>query len=86
MARDSFRRLIGVLDYLVDDKVGLIRRLGETPREPGIGEFFFWYAQASDTSAFTPNQNFGNTGGASAVREIQCTPMGCIWVPLRGTH
>jgi len=69
MARDSLDRLIGVLDYLVDEKVGIIRRLGETPREPGIGEFFFWYAQASDTSAFTRNQNFGNTGGASVVRE-----------------
>lgn len=66
--RYSINRLIEALDYLVDERVGVIRVLEEIQREPGTPEFFHVYAEACNTGAFTPNNNFRYTGGASANR------------------
>ena len=68
--RQRFRRLSDVLGVLVDDRVGIVRRVVESPRQAGAPDFFHYYAQASNTSAFCQQENFPNTGGASAIREV----------------
>lgn len=66
----SFERLTRVLDDLVDERVGIIRVVEEWPREAGGPEFFHYYAEACNTEGFTVQKNFGDTGGASANRNI----------------
>ena len=65
----SYQRLADVLGYLVDDRVGIIKYVGEFPREAGGPDFFHFFGQACDTSAFTSQKNFANAGGASTHRE-----------------
>jgi ribosomal protein S12 methylthiotransferase accessory factor len=65
----DFRRLSGVLDTLVDKRVGIIELLELVPRDPGDPDFFGFAARACDTSAFQSEKNFGNTGGVSSNRE-----------------
>jgi len=67
--QSSLKRLIDIADYLVDDRVGIIKFLGEFPRESGAPDFYHYHAQACDTSAFVEQKNFGNAGGASIDRE-----------------
>lgn len=62
------RRLLDVLDDLVDPRVGIIRQVAEFPRLPGSPEFFHFHAQAANTLAFTTQQNFASAGGASTDR------------------
>lgn len=66
----SLRRLFDVLDDLVDDQVGVVRCVQEVRREPGAPEFFHYSAVAANTAAFTAQENFRNTGGASTRRDI----------------
>lgn len=66
----SLRRLFDALDYLVDERVGIVRYVLETPRMPGSPDFFHYFAQACDTGAFAEQANFGETGGASTERSI----------------
>lgn len=58
------------LEDIVDESVGIVRRVYEVPREAGAADFFHYAARAADTAAFGGPQNFGNTGGASVRREI----------------
>lgn len=69
-SQKSRRRLFDALDYIVDDRVGIIRFVLETPREPGSPDFFHYFAQACNTRAFCEQANFGKTGGASAERSV----------------
>jgi ribosomal protein S12 methylthiotransferase accessory factor len=66
--RSPLHRLFDVVDYLVDDHVGVIRYVREGPREPGAPDFFHFHAQACNTSAFSRQQNSALAGGASADR------------------
>ncbi len=66
----SPRRLLDTLEYLVDERVGIIQFVVETPREPGGPNFFHSFAQAANTSAFCGQANFNRTGGASADRDV----------------
>lgn len=63
-------RLAEVVDCLVDDRTGIIRYVQDLPREAGAPEFFHFYAQACNTRAFSAQENFGHTGGASASRDV----------------
>jgi len=68
MAAAAFERLHeleGVMDVLLDERVGLIRALRQRPREAGDANIFEFVARACDTSAFSRLKNFGDTGGAS---------------------
>jgi len=62
----SQRRLLDALDYLVDERVGIVQFVLQTPRTPGSPDFFHCLAQACDTRAFCAQANFGKAGGASA--------------------
>jgi ribosomal protein S12 methylthiotransferase accessory factor len=64
----SLRRLIEVLDYLVDDRVGIVSYVEELRKEPGAPDFFHFYAKACNTQAFGRQPNFSAAGGASADR------------------
>jgi ribosomal protein S12 methylthiotransferase accessory factor len=66
----SRRRLFDALEYIVDERVGIIQFVLETPRQPGSPDFFHYFAQASNTSSFCEQTNFGKTGGASAERGV----------------
>ena len=66
----SLRRLSGVLEYLLDDSVGVIRGVVEVPRQAGTPDFFHFAATAGNTQAFCPMPNFASGGGASAVRDV----------------
>ncbi len=69
--------LLDLLDQLVDDHVGLIHAVKESPRDAGEPAYFHYYAKASNTGAFCRQSNFCNTGGASAIREIAlCKALG----------
>jgi ribosomal protein S12 methylthiotransferase accessory factor len=61
--------MAGILDDLVDSRAGIVRFVGEGPRDPGAPEFFHFDALACDTAAFAGVNNFNNTGGAAADRE-----------------
>lgn len=67
--QNTFHRLIDIAEYLVDDRLGIIKFLSEFRRESGSPEFFHYCAQACDTRAFEPRKNFNNSGGASVTRE-----------------
>ena len=64
------RRLFETAEYLIDDRVGIIKRVWEVPKDPGAPDFFHFYAQACDTTAFTKQKNFASSGGASADRRL----------------
>jgi ribosomal protein S12 methylthiotransferase accessory factor len=66
----SLRRLFDALEYLVDERVGIIQFVLETPRQPGSPNFFHFFAQACNTRSFSEQTNFGKTGGASADRGV----------------
>jgi ribosomal protein S12 methylthiotransferase accessory factor len=66
----SLRRLLDALDYLVDERTGIIQFVIDTPRQAGSPDFFHYFAQACDTRPFAGRANFGKTGGASADRAV----------------
>ncbi len=66
----ELRRIFDIIDYLLDDKVGIIHSITELPREAGNPDFFHYYASAYNTGAFCGQKNFAHTGGASIHREI----------------
>lgn len=68
--KPSLHRLTNIVDALVDERVGIVKYVKELRREPGIPDFFCYYAKACNTQAFGPIKNFSNTGGASAYREL----------------
>ena len=57
--------LLGTLDEVVDERVGVVRHLEIVPREAGDPDFFHVAAKACNTAAFAAQTNFANTGGAS---------------------
>jgi ribosomal protein S12 methylthiotransferase accessory factor len=65
----TFRRLYDVVEYLVDDSIGIVRAVAESPRAPGTPDFFHFGAVACNTRAFTRQENFSATGGAAADRD-----------------
>ncbi|MBM4256624.1 MAG: hypothetical protein FJ147_12105 [Deltaproteobacteria bacterium] len=65
----SFRRLIDILDYLVDDRVGIVRYVQDARREAGVPDFFHYFARACSTQALSLQTNFSAAGGAAATRE-----------------
>ncbi len=58
------------VEYLVDERVGIVRYVREVPREAGAPDFFHFYARACNTDAFSRQKNFAVAGGASADRSI----------------
>ena len=60
------------MEYLVDDRVGIIRHVQEAPNDAGSPDFFCFFASACDTSAISRYKNAGvpGGGGASTDREI----------------
>jgi ribosomal protein S12 methylthiotransferase accessory factor len=69
-ATDSVAAVAGVGDVLIDDRVGVVRSLVEVFPEAGAPNFFHFRATAANTAAFVRLENFGQTGGASARREV----------------
>jgi ribosomal protein S12 methylthiotransferase accessory factor len=59
-----------IWDCLVDDHVGIIRRVEEIPSPAGSPSLFYYFAKACDTSAFCQQKNSSNGGGASRSREV----------------
>jgi ribosomal protein S12 methylthiotransferase accessory factor len=57
--------LLGALDDLVDERVGIVRRLELVPRDAGDPDFFHVAGKACNTAAFCRQANFASTGGAS---------------------
>jgi ribosomal protein S12 methylthiotransferase accessory factor len=66
--RSSSRRIADVLDYVVDDHVGIVHHVQEIPREAGAPDFFHFAARACNTQAFGRLANFAIAGGASVDR------------------
>jgi ribosomal protein S12 methylthiotransferase accessory factor len=62
-------RIAEAAEFLVDPAVGIVQFVREVPREPGGPNFFHFAARACDTSAFSRQRNFFDTGGASISRE-----------------
>jgi ribosomal protein S12 methylthiotransferase accessory factor len=68
--RLDLERLLGLWEYLVDEKVGVIKRIFELPTDEDDPNFFHYLSTACDTARFTPLRNFGNNGGVSTNRYI----------------
>ena len=66
----SLRALFGVLDDVIDDRVGIVRHVELVPRDAGDPDFFHVAARACDTGAFGRESNFANSGGASATTAV----------------
>lgn len=64
----DLQRLFDIVDFLVDEHVGIIRHVTELPRQAEAPDFFHFYAEACNTRALSRQQNFANAGGASAER------------------
>lgn len=65
---DRYARLADVLPSLVDERVGLIRYLGELERQPGAPNLFHFTALACNTGAFSELENFFVGSGAARDR------------------
>lgn len=63
--RGTADALLGLLDDLVDERVGIVRRLDLVPRDAGDPDFFHVAGKACNTAAFSRQANFANTGGAA---------------------
>lgn len=61
-------RLSEIVEYLVDDSVGVIRDVLELPLEAGSPNFFHFYVRACNTEAFCEQANSANAGGAAMDR------------------
>jgi ribosomal protein S12 methylthiotransferase accessory factor len=70
--RSSVQDLFDRVEYLVDDRVGIIREVREEPNDAGSPDFFCFFASACDTSAISRYKNAGIPGGSgvSTEREI----------------
>jgi len=66
----SLRRLADVLDCIVDERVGIVRYVREAYRQAGEPDFFHFYAQTGNTKAFSRQESFSRTGGASVDRGL----------------
>ena len=66
----SVKRLFDIVNYLVDERVGIIRNVVEVPREAGAPNLFCFYARACNTKVFTDQVNFANAAGASLERHL----------------
>ncbi|NGZ02630.1 MAG: hypothetical protein CV090_06235 [Nitrospira sp. WS238] len=62
------QRLYDIVEYLVDERLGIIRHVVEIKRESGAPNLFTFYAKACDTAAFRKSRNFSDGGGASIDR------------------
>ena len=67
--RRELINLSDVVDYLVDDCVGIVRYALELKAEAGSPNFFHFYARACDTAALSHQQNSADGGGASTNRD-----------------
>ena len=61
----SLQRLFDVMEYLIDERVGVVRHLIEVKRDAGAPNFFSFYARTCDTKVLGPQRNFPDAGGAS---------------------
>jgi len=62
-------RIALAAEFLVDPVVGIVQFVREVPRDAGGPNFFHFAARACNTSAFSRQRNFFDTGGASVNRE-----------------
>jgi ribosomal protein S12 methylthiotransferase accessory factor len=62
MLKDAFERLF-------DPRFGVIGRVDEAPQEPGMPQFFHYYARGTDTAKLGGQAGFDRGGGASIDRE-----------------
>ena len=58
-----------IADALVDERVGIVNAVFDVRLQAGAPKFFHVAARACNTGAFTSQDSFTNTGGASTVRE-----------------
>jgi ribosomal protein S12 methylthiotransferase accessory factor len=65
-----YARLADLASTIVDWRVGMIESVAEMPPLAGAPDFFHYFSNAANVSAFTNYENFNNAGGASADREI----------------
>ncbi|WP_300754076.1 YcaO-like family protein, partial [Janthinobacterium sp.] len=63
-------RLSHALDYIVDNKVGLVGNVIEHPVEIDSPRFFRYSCNAGNTEAFGEYRNFAVGGGAAITREM----------------
>jgi ribosomal protein S12 methylthiotransferase accessory factor len=73
MRRDTYaslRRLADVADYIVDERVGIVRMVTEVPVAAGAPNFFHFNARACNAGAFAGQSNFATNGGASSDRGL----------------
>jgi ribosomal protein S12 methylthiotransferase accessory factor len=66
--RLHLERLLGLWEYLVDEKVGVIKNVYELPIDEDDPNFFHYLSTACNTARFTPLSNFCNNGGVSTNR------------------
>lgn len=66
----STGHLFDIVNYLVDERVGIIRNVIEIERDAGAPNLFCFYARACNTKAFTDQANFANAAGASVDRHL----------------
>ncbi len=57
------------LDYLLDDRVGIVGQIKAVPIDSGAPQFFHYAAQPCNTEAFLGQRNFIEAGGASSRRD-----------------
>ena len=64
----TFYRQLDLVEYLVDDHVGVIRHLVPMRKDAGAPDLFCYYARACNTSPLGGLRNFPDAGGASVDR------------------
>ena len=68
MSVTSLQRMTALWPYLVDEKVGIIRKVSDLPCDADDPECFHTVSLACDTSVFTSLKNFSHNGGVSTDR------------------
>jgi ribosomal protein S12 methylthiotransferase accessory factor len=70
MSVTSLQRMTALWPYLVDEKVGIIRKVSDLPCDADDPECFHTVSLACDTSVFTSLKNFSHNGGVSTDRAV----------------
>jgi ribosomal protein S12 methylthiotransferase accessory factor len=66
----SIRRLLDVVDRIVDNRTGIVQSCYEMRPEAHAPHLFHYYAYSCNTAAFAPWGNFRNVGGVATDRQM----------------
>jgi len=69
-SRNQLDKILGLWDFLIDPKVGVVQNVEEGPIDNDDPEFFHYFSKSCNTACFSLMKNFSENGGVSTDRYI----------------